>query len=60
MLAEACQMLQENGWLAAKANIYLERGKDRDRPALPEDWVLTHEKVAGKVSYSLASTGTPT
>ena len=60
MLAEACQMLQENGWLAAKANIYLERGKDRDRPALPEDWALTHEKVAGKVSYSLASTGTPT
>ncbi len=60
MLAEACQMLKENGWLAAKASIYLERGKDRDQPALPEGWAITHEKVAGKVSYSLASTGTPT
>jgi 16S rRNA (guanine966-N2)-methyltransferase len=60
MLAEACRMLQENGWLAAKAIIYLERGKDGDRPALPEGWAITHEKVAGKVSYSLASAGTPT
>jgi 16S rRNA (guanine966-N2)-methyltransferase len=60
MLVEACQMLQENGWLAAKASIYLERGNDRDQPALPEGWAITHEKVAGKVSYSLASTGTPT
>ena len=60
MLTEACQILRENGWLAANAIVYLERGKDRDLPALPEGWAITHEKVAGKVSYSLASTGTPT
>ncbi len=60
MLAEACTFLQENGWLSANAVVYLERSKDRSKPALPEGWAITHEKIAGKVSYSLASTGTPT
>lgn len=60
MLSEACSLLSENGWLAAKAIVYLERSKDRDRPTLPDGWLITQEKVAGKVSYSLASTATQT
>ena len=60
MLSEACSILQKRGLLAENAVVYLERSKSRDKPALPEGWAITHEKVAGKVSYSLASTGTPT
>ncbi len=60
MLSEACRILQKRGLLAENAVVYLERSKSRDKPALPEGWAITHEKVAGKVSYSLASTGTPT
>ena len=59
MLSEACSILQKRGLLAENAVVYLERSKSRDKPALPEGWAITHEKVAGKVSYSLASTGTP-
>ncbi len=59
MLSEACSILQKRGLLAENAIVYLERSKGRDKPALPESWAITHEKVAGKVSYSLASTGTP-
>jgi 16S rRNA (guanine966-N2)-methyltransferase len=59
MLSEACSILQKRGLLAENAVVYLERSKSRDKPALPEGWAITHAKVAGKVSYSLASTGTP-
>jgi 16S rRNA (guanine966-N2)-methyltransferase len=45
--------LQEKGWLAANAIIYLEQSKGRENPVLPAGWVISHEKVAGKVSYSL-------
>jgi 16S rRNA (guanine966-N2)-methyltransferase len=56
MLTETCSILQDRGWLTAQAIVYLERSRDQDRPALPNGWAITHEKVAGKVSYSLAST----
>jgi 16S rRNA (guanine966-N2)-methyltransferase len=56
MLTETCSILQDRGWLTAQAIVYLERSRDQDRPALPDGWAITHEKVAGKVSYSLAST----
>jgi len=60
LLAKSCGLLQEKGWLAANAIIYLEQSKGRENPVLPAGWVISHEKVAGKVSYSLARTGTPT
>ena len=60
LLSDLCSLLQENGWLTANAVVYLEQSKECDKPALPKGWVVTREKVAGKVSYSLASTGTPT
>ncbi len=53
LLAKSCGLLQEKGWLAANAIIYLEQGKGREKPVLPAGWVISHEKVAGKVSYSL-------
>ncbi len=53
LLAKSCGLLQEKGWLAANAIIYLEQGKGQEKPVLPAGWVISHEKVAGKVSYSL-------
>jgi len=53
LLAKSCGLLQEKGWLAANAIIYLEQSKGRANPVLPAGWVISHEKVAGKVSYSL-------
>ena len=53
LLAKSCGLLQEKGWLAANAIIYLEQSKGREKPVLPAGWVISHEKVAGKVSYSL-------
>ena len=53
LLAKSCGLLQEKGWLAANAIIYLEQGKGREKLVLPAGWVISHEKVAGKVSYSL-------
>ena len=60
LLSEACSLLQENGWLSANAMVYLEQGNDKEKPALPDGWIVSHEKVAGKVSYSLASIRMPT
>jgi 16S rRNA (guanine966-N2)-methyltransferase len=60
MLETLCGLLQQNGWLAADAIVYLEHSRDREKPPLPNGWITSHEKVAGKVSYSLVSTGTRT
>ncbi len=60
LLSEACSLLQENCWLSANAMVYLEQGNDKEKPALPNGWIVSHEKVAGKVSYSLASIRMPT
>ncbi|MFQ5548904.1 MAG: 16S rRNA (guanine(966)-N(2))-methyltransferase RsmD [Woeseia sp.] len=56
LLSGLCRSLDRNGWLNDNAILYLEQRRDRARPALPEGWVTTHEKIAGKVSYSLVNT----
>ncbi len=55
MLSDLCGLLRDKGWLTANAVVYLEQSKDADKPALPDGWLVTREKVAGKVSYSLVS-----
>ncbi len=57
LLSDTCSLLRENGWLTANAIIYLEQSRDTEKPALPQGWVVSQEKVAGKVSYSLLNTG---
>ena len=57
LLSDACSLLTKRAWLTANAIIYLEQRKDSEKPALPDGWTVTHEKVAGKVSYSLLTTG---
>ena len=58
MLSDSCSLLREKSWLMANAIVYLEQSRDTEKLALPDGWVVTQEKVAGKVSYSLANTGT--
>jgi 16S rRNA (guanine966-N2)-methyltransferase len=55
-IAELCALMDERGWLAANAYIYIERDKDREKPVLPDQWSMSREKVAGKVGYSLVTT----
>jgi 16S rRNA (guanine966-N2)-methyltransferase len=53
-LAEICRMLEDGGWLASDALVYLELAYDAIFPDLPEQWVLEKREVTGKVCYALA------
>lgn len=49
-----CELLQQHGWLAPKAMIYLESGDSLAKIALPAQWQLDRHKRAGDVHYGLA------
>ncbi|MFZ1493864.1 MAG: 16S rRNA (guanine(966)-N(2))-methyltransferase RsmD [Candidatus Competibacter denitrificans] len=53
LLEPACVALEQGGWLAATAWIYLETETGL-RPMLPSNWGLHREKTAGAVTYRLA------
>lgn len=55
-LADLCRLLNEHGCVAAGAEIYLEQEKSKAPPDLPEGWVVTRQKTAGNVRYSLVAT----
>ena len=52
LLPQACQLLEENGWLSAHAKIYIEREQGLNL-ILPLNWRLLKDKQAGQVSYQL-------
>jgi len=54
LIAECCQLLEQGGWLAAGAHIYLELEAELGEPLLPQGWLLSRSKVAGQVGYHLA------
>ncbi|HRX69630.1 MAG: 16S rRNA (guanine(966)-N(2))-methyltransferase RsmD [Candidatus Competibacteraceae bacterium] len=54
LLEPACALLEQGGWLAAIAWIYLETQADQPRPLLPAHWTFHREKTAGMVTYRLA------
>lgn len=49
-----CSLLEQRGWLAPGARIYLEAERSESAPKLPATWDLTRHKVAGQVAYRLA------
>jgi 16S rRNA (guanine966-N2)-methyltransferase len=50
----ACiRLLEDNGWLAAGARVYIEAEK-ACKPELPDTWELYRSKSAGQVGYHLA------
>lgn len=53
LLDQVCGLLEQRGWLAADALIYLERERDGVAPALPANWQLQKDKQAGQVCYQL-------
>lgn len=54
--ARCCELLQQQGWLAPGARIYLESGDDLEKLALPSHWALVRSKRAGEVFYGLCET----
>lgn len=53
-LAEpACAYLENCGWLAAEAWIYVESRRQGIVPAVPESWTLHREKQAGEIHARL-------
>jgi len=48
-----CERLEERGWLAAGAHIYLEESAHGARAHLPASWTPSRDKHAGDVRYSL-------
>ena len=54
--AEACRLLEQNGWLDEAARIYLEYPAG-EAPELPENWAILKQKRAGQVAYALAGRG---
>lgn len=53
LLAEAIILLENNGWLADSAWIYVETAALQTKKDMPINWRLQREKVAGQVSYRL-------
>jgi 16S rRNA (guanine966-N2)-methyltransferase len=54
LLRPACALLEEGGWLAPGALIYLEAPRRDPPPELPPAWRLLKAKKAGEVGYHLA------
>jgi 16S rRNA (guanine966-N2)-methyltransferase len=52
LVAQSCELLEKNLWLAPYAKIYIETEKNLTLQ-LPENWQLLKSKTAGEVAYSL-------
>lgn len=53
LLEETLTLLENNGWLADDALIYVESEVENGLPPVPASWQLHREKVAGQVAYRL-------
>lgn len=54
-LPALCQLIDEQGLLAAGAKVYLEQDRARPEPDLPAGWSIIKSKTAGNVRYMLAA-----
>lgn len=52
-LSRAADQLENGGWLAANALIYVECAARTGLPPLPPNWATTKAKQAGEVGYHL-------
>ncbi|WP_337263147.1 MULTISPECIES: 16S rRNA (guanine(966)-N(2))-methyltransferase [unclassified Serratia (in: enterobacteria)] len=53
LLAETVILLEQGGWLADEALIYVEAEAESAATDVPATWTLHREKVAGQVAYRL-------
>jgi 16S rRNA (guanine966-N2)-methyltransferase len=59
LLGSAAGLLEERGWLAPGALIYLECAARAALPDLPVSWIPLKAKRAGEVGYHLFQKNTP-
>jgi 16S rRNA (guanine966-N2)-methyltransferase len=57
LMADAAAALEQGGWLADGALIYLERAEAQGPWPVPVNWTLLRDKRAGQVCYALARRG---
>ena len=57
LLQQTASLLQDKGWLAANAYIYVEHAQEFDVHSLPPQWQLHRQKQAGQVCFSLYTLG---
>jgi 16S rRNA (guanine966-N2)-methyltransferase len=53
MAVECCLLLEQNGWLAPDAKIYVETEAELEVMGLPDNWKMLKDKTAGEVRYRL-------
>jgi 16S rRNA (guanine966-N2)-methyltransferase len=53
-LTSVCTHLEQQGWLASDARIYMESERTLTDLNLPPSWQIIREKTAGQVAYRLA------
>ncbi len=53
LLSETVQLLNDNGWLAEDAMVYIEVEKELTIEDIPDNWHLHREKTTGQVHYRL-------
>ncbi|MFY2510325.1 16S rRNA (guanine(966)-N(2))-methyltransferase RsmD [Vibrio pectenicida] len=53
LLKQTVCLLEDNGWLASDAMIYIETEKELILEGIPSNWHLHREKYTGQVSYRL-------
>ena len=54
LLAGYCEALEQRGWLAPTAAIYLEAEQEHGSPTLPTNWEIIRHGRAGQVAFHLA------
>lgn len=53
LLQQTIDQLEQQGWLADNALIYIESEVEHGQPSVPVSWHLHREKIAGQVAYRL-------
>ena len=53
LAVQTCRQLEESGWLAKHAKIYVETERHLDFLGMPENWRQLKSKSAGEVGYHL-------
>lgn len=59
LLPAVCGLLEEHGWLASEALLYLEQDASHPWPALPANWTPYREGLAGQSKHRLVRRSIP-
>jgi 16S rRNA (guanine966-N2)-methyltransferase len=59
LIAVCARLLEQKGWLAPGARIYMECERDLALTGLPAHWEIHREKTAGQVTYRLVTRQPP-